>query len=142
MEQNKKQLKKLQRKMLIAEIRKEEIEQIFNDVYDEVLNESIYINPQSRERITTESDSYFLEDNELERFSKEALNKFIERGMTECDGTYKPTYDGVRIQKEAEDFLIDFMLPILPKSLSDRYKNLLSNYILRKKFINVIMSRK
>jgi hypothetical protein len=150
MEANKDALHILKLQYLAAQIRENELKEMFDSVYNEILVETDYRvsaekNPKRMglkvgDRITNEIDTFLMSDADYEVFLLQASNRFYSLGYTDEQGNYKEGYNGTMIRLEAENKLIDFQLSILPENLQAALKGM-KTYTARQKFLNLIMGQ-
>ena len=149
MEQHKDALNLLKHEYMAAQAREKELRELFNAVYNEVLDEHEFYAKASKgperfglkagDRITNELDSCLMSDKDYIIFMKYAQEKEYARGYVDEQGYYNDGYNGFMTRLAAENALIDFQLSILPKKLQAALKDVKTNYTIKKKFLDIIM---
>ena len=149
MKTNKDELYILKLRYLAAQLKEQELKELFASTYNKVLEEHIYTvapdknperyNMKTGDRITGDDSSYLMSDADYEQYLKYAQEKQFAYGYIDEKGYYKPGYDGSEIRLNAENALIDFQISIFPEKLKEAFKDIKKNYTQKQKFLDIVM---
>jgi hypothetical protein len=147
MNQGKDHLHLLKLQYLAAQLVEHELQEKFNEAHNKVLqdNEFFVVNTDTRlsqkigDRITDQEYEFCMSDEDLKKYFALCTIETTKRGLTKDDGTYNDNCNGIEIKFKAENALVDYQISLLPKALQDEFQAVKKDYVLKHKFIDIIM---
>jgi hypothetical protein len=135
---------------LAAQLREHELKTQFDAVYNKILldNEFYVSKDYSRcginigDRITNNDNDFSMSEDDFNRYQSLCTIEMYKRGLTTEDGTYCKGCNGMEIKLQAENNLVDYQISLLPIALQEEFKAVKRDYILKHKFIDIIMKGK
>lgn len=136
MERGKDRLHILRLAVLVAEIKKAELDRIYADVEAQALNE-LKATGEAGSEIETGLD---LDGAAFDRWNKRGEEICIERGYANPDGTYANGYNRYGLVRSAEDELIAYFLPLVPAVMREPIeRGIKRSEVSREKFVKIAM---
>ena len=129
----------LKLKLIAAQARKAELKELFNKVYTDVLAENEFFTEHG-ERVTTDAESYELNQSDFDRYLQLAVSKMHNLGYTDAEGNYNEGYNEMQLVHDAENALVDFQISILPEALQAALQDVKTSYKYRQKLLKIFLS--
>jgi hypothetical protein len=138
---NGKEIKRLQRNVLIARSALEKARKIDKEVKDAVLNTFHFYrarndNTEPLERVTDSLSDYLMDENSFGVYCERISEKFKETGINNPVGE-NYTWQFQSLLRDAENELIDFCLSIVPKKLASAVEKARENFKYRAELIEI-----
>ena len=141
----------LKLRYMAAQLREQELKEMFDAVDVEVLQENEFFAPDDvsvkryglkpGDRLLERGTQYLLGDDDFEKFISLTGEKKFALGYIDKDGTYKEDYSGAAL-REAEREMVMFFINLLPKSFQDKFIPAMKNRTHRNRLIELIMGYK
>lgn len=132
---------------LAAQITEHELQEKFDIISNQVLQDNIFLSSKEYDRININKGDRITDCNNIFCMTDEDMDKYFElcnvetfkHGLTTEDGTYCNGCNGMQIKLDAENTLIDYQISLLPKAMQKDFEAVKKNYTHRQKFLDIIM---